>query len=202
VLTAVVASGLAAKPAWGQPWFLITITVSGLFFLLGLYMQLAVYLQLPLPEPRSVREARAGLKIGDLAVPIEEDTFLVVEIPLHVGWADIENASLNVVVPDFVTIQRCNGDGTAVQFSYAAMSHSDESLPGHDGVGSNYWEQGRLQLSAFTNTAWHFRLTYDPSVEKFAYSFRLFAAALGGGVMQDGGFITKKGEAAGREGPT
>jgi hypothetical protein len=76
------------------------------------------------------------------------------------------------------------------------MSHSSERLSGYD-TGSNYWEQGGIHLSAFTNLSWHFRLTYDPSVEEFGYSFRLFAAALRGGVVQEGGFITEKGRRRG-----
>jgi hypothetical protein len=201
VLSSVVASGLATKPAWSEPWFLITVSVSGFFFLLGLYMQLAVYLELPLPEPRSVRESRAGLLIGEMTFPIEEEDSMVIEVPLHVGWADIDNASLNVVVPDVVTIERCHGDGASAYFPGGRMSHSSESLPGHEETGTNYWEQGELRLAAFTNTAWHFRLRYDPSLEEFAWSFRLYAQVLRGGILSQGGIITNKGEAAGRTPP-
>jgi hypothetical protein len=201
VLTLLVTSGLAEHPAWREPWWIGATIFFGLLTVLGIYMFAAIYLELPLPESRSVREARAGLKIGDLAVPIEEKDSMVVEVPLHVGWKDIENASLNVVVPDFVTIERCHRSGAKAQFPHAGMSHSSESLPGHDGIESNYWEQGEIRLAAYTNTAWHFRLTYDPSVEEFAWSFRLFGEALRGGTLQNGGIITNKGEAAGRKPP-
>jgi hypothetical protein len=55
---------------------------------------------------------RHGISDWDIAIPIEEADSVVFEVPLHVGWADIQNASLNVVVPDFVSIERCHGDGT------------------------------------------------------------------------------------------
>jgi hypothetical protein len=157
-------------------------------------MLAAVYVELPLPEPRAAREARAQIKLGEINAPVEEPGFGVVEIPLHIGWRDIDNASINVLVPDFVEIHAADGEGNLLQFRHGSMLHTPDPRESHPGTGSNYWQQTRMHLSAFTNQSLTFRLSFRPPVEKFSIDFLLYASALQGGIEVHGEFAPERDE--------
>jgi hypothetical protein len=194
VLTAVVAAGLAAKPAWCQPWFWGIVTPFGLLTSIGAYMLVAVYVELPLPEPRAAKEAKGQVEIGDVRSPTEEPGWAVIEIPLQIGWRDIDNASINVLVPDYVSVRAADRQGALRIFPNGEEDHTDERLPGET-TGSNFWRQSRMHFSAFTAVPLIYRVDFEPLAEgRFPYEVRLYASALQGGIEISGHFTAELSE--------
>lgn len=111
VLTLLVSAGLAMTPIWGKTWFLSAISFFGLLAAVGLYMLAAVYFPWPLPQTRAAREARAELQFGTIRTLLEGPDHAVVEVPLSIGRLDIDNASINVLVPGTLT-SRCTSRWT------------------------------------------------------------------------------------------
>jgi hypothetical protein len=199
VLTLIVAAALASPAAWCQLWFWVAVIPFALLTGLGGYMLAAVYVELPLPEPRASREAKAQLTVGDINTPVEEPRYAVVEFPLQVGWRDIDNASINVVVPDFVEIRRSNSVGEPLALEgRGSMAHTSETLA-DSRTESNYWNEARMHFSAFTNQSLWFRLDFDASVGPFPVLFRLSASALQGAVEAQCKYVKEEG--GGSNGP-
>jgi hypothetical protein len=175
VLALLIAAGTADNPLWGELWWITAVAVSALLALLGLYMLAAVYFHWPLPETRASREARGQLEIEDITATIKEPGLAVVEVMLEVGRHDVNNASVNANVPDYVTIRAANESGDAVPGSGHVVHLADSA--------ENCWTRSGLDLSASTRMPLHFRLTWEPPGESFSFDFNLRAALLHDGVQ-------------------
>jgi hypothetical protein len=193
VLALLIGAGAATvtPSLWSRTWYDAAIGVSGFFLLLGVYMLAAVYFRLPLPQTRAARESRAEFEFGQIAVTDEGPGHAVVHVPVFVGRQDIDNATANVRVPDFVRIVPCSEQGAARPWPPGAMEHTSESLYEDDRHQTNYWVEPRMHFSAFTAQPMYFRLDYTPPVDPFPFHFRLTAAVLHGGV-EVGATITPK----------
>jgi hypothetical protein len=154
VLALVVAAGLAEDSVWSERWWWISTIVFAALTLIGVYMLAAVYFPFRLPETRASREAKANVRINLLLFP--DRTFARLEVAMVIGHLDIQNASVNVRVPDWVQISACDEQGvpTAV---LGEMASSPESLD-EGAHGINYWRQADVRFSAFTAVSLHYRL--------------------------------------------
>jgi hypothetical protein len=182
VLTLLVSGGLASNPVWGEPWWWGTLIPFGLVAAAGGYMLAAVYFPWRLPETRAAREAQAQIEITEPRVIATFRDNAIVEVPVNVGRLDIDNATMNVRVPDRVTIYASNDQGAPAIVPTGGMAHSSESMEAGAG-GLNYWRQSRVQLSAFTYQAYYFRVDFPIGSQPFPFEFRLTASALHGGVQ-------------------
>jgi hypothetical protein len=180
VVALVVAAGVTEDSLWTETWWWVGTVALGGVTALGVYVLAAVYFPLPLPETRAAREARAQITFGDIKVSRGGDGFKVIEVPVELGHLDVANASLNVRVPGSVVITGSDQMGLT-DMSSGEMAYSTGSMEGHPG-GVNYWRTSGVPLSAFTNTSFCYRLEYTDSQEPFPFQFRLYAAALQGGV--------------------
>lgn len=181
-LLTLVVSGTPVTKCWYD--VLITLLVVVLT-LLGGYMLLALYFELPLPETRASREARGVLEIHGpffaLSGTMDGTPFRVVKVIFRVGLLDVANATINVRVPDFVTISRSDPAGGLRQIEDSGTTrHFAESLYPDGRHGMNAWILGPpLQLYAGTERVYHFRLDIrPPSSEPFPFQVRVVSAAL------------------------
>ena len=163
-------------------WWRIGVGVSGFFLLLGLYMLAAVYFRLPLPQTRAARETRAELTIQAIDTRATEPGYCLILVVLVVGRLDIDNATMNVRVPDFVRIAVANAHGSPIFQQYGGMERTSESLYADHRYETNYCYQSRTHLAAFTETQFWFRLDVEAPAEPFPFHFRVTASSLHGAV--------------------
>jgi hypothetical protein len=63
--------GLAAVPPqspWETAWFVVGLSAAGLVAVVGLYVLLALYIGLPLPETRAARGAAPDFRIESISI--------------------------------------------------------------------------------------------------------------------------------------
>jgi hypothetical protein len=189
VLSLIISAALGSKSLWDEGWFVALLVVLTGLTALGLYMLAAVYFRLPLPETRASRETRAELRFGVLRLSAKGPRCFVAEVPLTIGRVDIENASINVVVPDFLKIEMSTRSGVPAPQLLGGMDHTSESLYDDNRCQSNFWQQTLMKFPAFTNQALYFLLCSEPlPTEPFPFRFDLSAASLHGGVRKEVAF--------------
>jgi hypothetical protein len=107
---------------------------------------------------------------------------VVVAVAMEIGRLDITNASINVLVPDLVTIRPSDNRGNPRAVENGTMEHTPESLYPDQRHESNFWQQTPLGFFAFTNTALVFRLEFASGQEPFPFRFQMSGAPLHGRV--------------------
>jgi len=149
---------------WHTAWFLAAFTVAAFLTTTGIYILAALYLPLPLPPTRGERIASPRLQPRDAHVVEAKGSQVIFGLGFYNSGADeLENAVVNVVVPDFVSqLERCNERGAALAegtWSYTpesiAIDDQDRPLP------SVYWN-GRVTFPGQVSRLIFFRATLSP----------------------------------------
>lgn len=96
---------------------------------------------------------------GDPGLVLHAKPGETVSVVVHAGFRndarrDIERVRINFLVPDSVTLARCDSKGN--DLNRGSLEHTAESLT--DGPGSNYWNETDITLYGRGSTLLHFRL--------------------------------------------
>jgi hypothetical protein len=142
ITLAIYAAEATDASPWCQRWFLALFSGASLAFVTGVLFLLSVYVYVPFfSNLATLRERREQPRLVDRGVHVEsvdhQTHRVVFEIGLeNLGTADVPEAVVNLLAPDFVTaLQLSTQRGASSSSNY---SHTSESIT-PDGQASIYW---------------------------------------------------------------
>jgi hypothetical protein len=168
----------AVKPhPWTAGWFLAPSCVAGALGLVGLYMLLAIYTGWWLPRTASERAAVVELRVEAieiLSVYSTPETQVLFRVGLNNrARRDVTNATLNVLVPNFVAAL-CQSDERGGRIGENSRAVTSESIQ-QDSDGSRYWHKDGLTFSGRTAYPMDFRASL-PAPQSFRVLVRVVSA--------------------------
>jgi hypothetical protein len=173
----------AARPhPWTAAWFIAPACVAGVLGLAGFYMLLTIYTGWWLPPTASERAAVADLRVEAieiLSVYTTPETQVLFRVGLNNrARRDVTNATLNVLVPDFVRAICQSKDGGRIgQDSHAVTAESIQEDGAGNPIGSRYWNRIELTFPGRTAYPMDFRASL-PTPQLFRVLVRVVSADL------------------------